>query len=306
MIIITGALGFIGFNLLRELNSQGIDRIIIVENIKNTKSLDVKLERLKKAKFYDLVDREDVKWEDLLSKDVKCVFHLGACTDTTERNFNYLFKNNYLFSKSLIEIAESKGIRVIYASSASVYGNKNQPVDENSPLDPLNYYAYSKFLIDNYVIKSRKKNVVGLRFFNVYGPFEENKGKMSSVIFKFYHQLKKEGKVYLFEGSQNFKRDFIFVEDIVKICLFFMQNSFDGIYNCGTGKSISFVEIANIMIERMGFGKIEFIPFPEELKNQYQEFTQAENSKLKEILKIEFTPIKKGIEKYLEYLSSKY
>lgn len=305
MIVVTGGLGFIGYNLIKKLNSKGYHEIIIVENIYSTRSLDIKLNRLKKIKFVDLIDREDFISNLSSFRNVECIFHLGACTNTTEKDFNYLFYNNYQFTKNLIDFC-SDSIKLIYSSSASVYGNKYFAVNEESQPDPLNYYAYSKFLADNYFLncikKKNKTRIVGLRYFNVYGPYEENKGNMSSVVFKFFHQLKKDGKLYLFEGSENFRRDFIYVEDVVDINLFFMTNEYSGIYNCGTGKSYSFVDIARIMIDKMGFGSIEFIPFPKELKNQYQEFTQADNSKLLSITKMNFTDIEEGIERYLKYL----
>lgn len=310
MIIVTGGLGFIGYNLIQHLNSIGISDIIIIENLKKSNSVDIKLRRLKNIKFIDLLDRENIDWNSFFTsstfKKFRCIFHLGACTDTTEKNINYLLENNYEWTKKLIYIAHQYGIRMIYASSASVYGNKNYAVNEEDQPDPLNYYAYSKFLIDNYFLNSilskMKSNIVGLRYFNVYGPHEENKNNMSSVIFKFFNQIRKEGKIYLFEGSENFRRDFIYVEDIIKINIFFMNNEYSGIYNCGTGKSESFLNVAKIFIEKIGYGEIEFIPFPENLKHHYQTFTQANNKKLLNIMNIKFTTLQEGIEKYLEYL----
>ncbi|MFN4220387.1 MAG: ADP-glyceromanno-heptose 6-epimerase [bacterium] len=309
MIVVTGGLGFIGYNIILELNKKFTDEIIIVENIKNTISLDIKLKRLKNIKFLDLLDRSEIKnWEDFIkSRKVECVIHQGASTNTLEKNFSYLWENNYVYTKNLIDACINTNTKLIYASSASVYGNKNYKVTEEENMDPLNYYAYSKFLIDNYFLKlssisKKKSRIVGLRYFNVYGPYEENKNEMSSVVFKFYNQLKKEGVLYLFEGSENFKRDFIFVEDIVKINIFFMQNEYSGIYNCGTGVSESFFKIAEKVIEKIGYGKIEFIPFPENLKNQYQKFTQADNTKLKTVFKEDFTTLEEGVSKYIEYL----
>jgi len=300
MIIITGSLGFIGYNIIKELNKKNITNIIIVENLKNTKSLDIKLKRLSQVKFSDIVDRTDFNIEKF--KNIEAIIHQGACTDTTETNFSYLFENNYIFTKNLIDYSVKNNIKMIYASSASVYGN-NGISNEESPINPLNYYAYSKYLIDNYYLNINQKNrIVSLRYFNVYGPYEENKDKMSSVIFQFYKQIKKEGKLYLFEGSENFKRDFIFVEDIVRINLFFLENNYSGIYNCGTGKNHSFLEVAKIVIEKLGTGSIEFIPFPEKLKGKYQKVTLADNSKLKKLFNINFTNLKEGIHKYISFL----
>lgn len=307
-IIVTGGLGFIGYNLIKKLNSKGINDIIIIENLKNSLNLDIKLRRLKTIKFADLLDKDDINnWSDFLkTKRIECIFHQGACTNTLEKNFQYLFENNYKYSKIIVDACLQVGTKLIYASSASIYGNKNYAVKEEDSPDPLNYYAYSKFLVDNYFLnivnKIENSKIVGLRYFNVYGPYEENKKEMSSVIFKFFNQLKKEGKLYLFEGSENFKRDFIFVEDIVEINLFFMEKQYSGIYNCGTGQNSSFLKVAQIVIEKMGYGEIQFLPFPDKLKNQYQKFTQADNTKLKKIFNINFTPLEKGIEKYIEYL----
>ena len=309
-ILVTGGLGFVGFNIIKKLNQKGLDKIIIVENLKNSLSLDIKLKRLKQIKFVDLLDKSDIKnWQEFIKeKKIECIFHKGACTDTTEKNFKYLFENNYEYTKSIINAAVKENIKLIYASSASIYGNKFRSVKEEDLADPLNYYSYSKFLVDNYLLNNfdiSKIKIVGLRYFNVYGPHEENKNHMSSVVFKFYNQLKREGKLYLFEGSENFKRDFIYVDDVVEINLFFMENNYSGIYNCGTGVSESFLKVAQIVIEKMRFGSIEFIPFPEELKNKYQKFTQSNIEKLKRMISINFTPLQEGISKYLEYLKDK-
>jgi len=302
MIIVTGGLGFIGYNIIKELNKRGITDIVIVENLRKTKSLDIKLKRLLDIRFIDLVDREDFDIEKF--KKVEVIFHQGACTNTQESNFNYLFENNYLWTKKIMDYCLKNGVKMIYASSASVYGN-NGLSNEESKLNPLNYYAYSKYLVDNYFLSFKVENrIVGLRYFNVYGPYEENKGSMSSVIFQFYNQLKKDGKLYLFEGSEFFKRDFIFVEDIVRINMFFFENNYSGIYNCGTGESRSFLEVAKEVIKNLGFGQIQFIPFPSQLKGKYQELTLADNSKLRKIFKLTFTPLEEGVKRYISYLKN--
>ncbi|MEN3015609.1 MAG: ADP-glyceromanno-heptose 6-epimerase [bacterium] len=304
MIIITGALGFIGYNILKKLNQNGVTEIIIVENIKQTKSLDIKLKRLKSVRFMDIVDRWDI--EKVLNRRIECIFHQGACTNTMENNFEYVLTSNYEFTKKLIDWCVGNRVKMIYASSASVYGDVKIPVDEDSSLNPLNYYAYSKFLVDNYFInisRCNKTRIVGLRYFNVYGPHEENKGDMSSVVFKFFHQNKNKGKVLLFEGSQNFRRDFIHVDDIVKINLFFFENEHEGIFNCGSGRSETFFNVAQMVIKYMGYGKIQYIKFPSKLVNRYQAFTQANNSKLVSITGMSFVTLEQGIKEYIDYLS---
>ncbi|HOV15817.1 MAG TPA: ADP-glyceromanno-heptose 6-epimerase, partial [Spirochaetota bacterium] len=226
-----------------------------------------------------------------------------------EYNGKYMLKNNFEYSKTLLDLAVKNDIKFIYASSASVYGNGDNGFVEKRECEyPLNVYAYSKFLFDQYVrnLKNQKISIqiVGLRFFNVYGPQENHKDKMASVIYHFHNQIIKEKKLKLFEGSDTFLRDFIHVDDIIKIILHFYKNDISGIYNSGTGRAESFLSIAKIMEKLYEDTKIEFIPFPEQLKGKYQKFTQADLTNLKNIGKYNdtFISLQDGVTNYVKIL----
>lgn len=336
-ILLTGGLGFIGFNLALVLNSIGFTNLIIVDNIfnhnDNYNSLNqIKLKRLSEIKFINYFQKEKflelIKDQKLISKydlnKIGFIFHQGACTNTLEQDLNYLLQNNFEYSKEILNFSKIFNIPLIFASSASVYGNLKN--GKRIEYNPLNYYALSKFLFDNYVINSLNANelrniVIGLRYFNVYGFYEEHKGFMASVIYHFFNQAIKENIIKVFEGSQNFFRDFIFIDDIVYINLFLfkiiMENekldNLSGIYDCGTSKPVSFITVANIvknyMQQKLNKKDINIleIPFPNELKNKYQFFTKANNKNLIEIFKkyninFRFTTIYKGVKKYIDYL----
>ncbi len=304
MIIVTGGAGFIGSNLIRRLNNLGEKEIIVVDNltkgekVKNLNSLDI----------YDYVDKTYFIENLEKFRDVKVIFHQGACTDTTENNGKYMMENNYTYSKRLLEFCIKNNIRFIYASSASVYGDGKRGFREERGCEkPLNVYAYSKFLFDEYVrrvLKNSPVQIVGLRYFNVYGPGEAHKGKMASVIYQFHNQIMREGRLRLFEGSEGFYRDFVYVKDVVDVNMFFYENpEISGIFNCGTGKARSFLELAKIMLRFYESAEIEFIPFPAELKGKYQEYTCADLTRLREAgYDREFTPLERGIEEYVGIL----
>ncbi len=301
MIIVTGGAGFIGSNIVKGLNDLGEDRIIVVDNLKNAE----KVKNLSSLKIYDYVDKEYFVNNLESFKGVRVIFHQGACTNTMEGDGRYVMNNNYEYSKRLLNFCMDSGIRFIYASSASVYGDGKRGFREERECErPLNVYAYSKFLFDDYVrriIGSSPVQIVGLRYFNVYGPGEGHKGRMASVVYQFYNQIKREGKIRLFEGSDRFKRDFIYVKDVVKVNLFFYEREkISGIFNCGTGRARSFLDIAEIMREIWGNVEIEFIPFPEELKGKYQTYTCADLKRLREAgYKNKFTSLEEGIKDYI-------
>lgn len=304
MIVVTGGAGFVGSNIVYGLNKRGIIDILIVDSLKNS----AKQRNLNALKFVDFVDKKDFIEKLSSFKRISVIFHNGACSNTMETDGEYMMRNNYEYSKTLLHFAIENKIRFIYASSASVYGNGTKGFKEEIECEyPLNVYAFSKYIFDQYVRKNWSKintQVVGLRYFNVYGPQENHKGKMASVINHFHNEIKNEGRMKLFEGSENFLRDFIYVDDVVNVNLFFFDNPLKkGIFNCGTGKAESFLKIAEIMKQIYNGTQIEFIPFPESLKGKYQAFTQANLEKLRQIgYKNEFTSLENGVKSYCKFL----
>lgn len=308
MIIVTGGAGFIGSNIVRELNYRGHKNIIIVDDFKNSKkhlninnSFFSKL--VLKRDFFDYIKNID-------SKEIEIIFHQGACTNTLEFDGNYMLENNYLFTEKLIKFCTDNNVRLVYASSAAVYGHGKKGFVENQRCEnPLNIYGFSKLVIDNQVrdfLKSNKSQIIGLRYFNVYGPSENHKGNMASTIFQFYNQIKKTGKLKLFEGSERFFRDFIYVKDVVSVNMYFFENpKISGIFNCGTGKTHSFLEVGKEVVSNMENSQIENIPFPKDIEDKYQRFTKSNNKTLKQSgYKRRFTSLKKGIKEYINSLNS--
>ena len=307
MIIVTGGAGFIGSNLVKGLNSEGHEDILIVDDLKNGE----KCRNMNALKFVDLIDRYDfIENLDSLKGEVEVIFHQGACTDTMEYDGKYMLATNYEYSKDLFQFAANNDIPFIYASSASVYGQGEKGFSEKRENEnPLNVYAFSKFLFDQYVrhnLNQINNQVVGLRYFNVYGQQENHKGEMASPVNHFYNQIIEEGVAELFEGSENFVRDFVYVNDVVDVNLFFYKNrDKNGIFNCGTGKPRSFVDVAEILIDLHGEGEWEEIPFPEKLKGKYQSFTKANLQKLRQAgYQKDFTSLEEGIKKYYNYLTN--
>ncbi len=304
MIVVTGGAGFIGSNIVYKLNERGIYDILIVDSLKNSS----KQRNLNALKFLDFIDKDDFLAHLNSFKKISVMFHNGACSNTMETDGKYMMKNNYEYSKELLSYCVNNKTRFIYASSASVYGNGLKGFREEIECEyPLNVYAFSKYIFDQYVRNNLSKittQVVGLRYFNVYGQQENHKAKMASVINHFHNEIKNEGKMKLFEGSEGFLRDFIYVDDVVNVNLFFFDNpSVKGIFNCGTGKAESFLKIAKIMENLYEGTKVEFIPFPDALKNKYQTFTQADLTNLRKAgYKKEFTSLEEGIKKYVKYL----
>ena len=312
MVIVTGGAGFIGSNLARVLEHQTNEDIIIVDDLSDGK----KFSNISDIKICDYLDRKEflksINKNDNFLENIKCVFHQGACTDTTEWDGNYMMNNNYTFSKILLKACLQKNVRFIYASSAAVYGSSDKFNEQEDNESPLNVYGYSKLLFDQYVRNlslSKNNQVVGLRYFNVYGPGEEHKGKMASVVYHFNQQILDHGIANLFKGSHGFEdgeqlRDFIFVKDIAEVNLWFYQNShISGIFNLGTGISNSFNQIAREIINWHGKGEINYIDFPENLKGTYQAETKADIGNLRKIgYSKKFTDIHNGIKQYLNSL----
>ncbi len=317
MIIVTGGAGFIGSNLIKALNARGYTDILVVDNLTN----GVKFKNLVEYHITDYQDKEDffrcLETQQGLPPAVEAVFHLGACSSTTEWNGRYIMQNNYAYSKHLLHFCQARRAAYLYASSASVYGDgtvfKEEPIYEA----PLNMYGYSKFQFDRYVRRyliehPTHSQVVGFRYFNVYGPREQHKGSMSSVAFHFNQQVKEQGIVRLFAGCDGYadgeqRRDFVYVADVVAVNLWFLEHAeTSGIFNVGTGRSQSFNEVANAVLAWHGRGAIEYIPFPEHLKGRYQSFTQADISALRAAGYTEpFKTVEEGVKLYLDWLNSK-
>ncbi len=308
MIIVTGGAGFIGSNLVKGLNDLGADDILIVDDMTDGN----KSRNLNPLRFNDLVDKDEFIADPGRFTDGKAdmVFHQGACTDTMEYNGKFMLKNNYEYSRDILSLCIKKGMRMIYASSASVYGNGGRGFAESLlNEDPLNVYAFSKYLFDQRVREVFRSGthpqIAGLRYFNVYGQQENHKGRMASTAYHFYHQLQSEGKAKLFEGSDTFLRDFVYVDDVVRVNLFFYENpGISGIFNCGTGRAESFSAIAESLIKYMGGGTVETVPFPEKLKGKYQAYTKADLTALRKAgYDRDFMTVDLGVKKYYEYLS---
>ncbi len=284
MIIVTGGAGFIGSNVVKELNRRGRTDILVVDNLERSE----KFRNLSDLVIQDYMDKRAFRARlDTGSFDLQAdaILHNGACSDTMGGDGRYMLENNFGDSKALLNFALSKGIPFVYASSAATYGPGPVFVPDPANERPLNVYGYSKLLFDQHVrhlLPEVRSTVVGLRYFNVYGPREDHKGRMMSVLHQLLRQLRDEGACRLFSGTDGYGdgeqvRDFVFVGDIVDIGLHFAQGPVTrGIFNAGTGKARSFNAIAQTLIAHLGKGRIEYIPFPPELRGKYQSFTQAD------------------------------
>ena len=329
MYVVTGGAGFIGANIVKGLNDRGIDDILVVDNLEKAD----KFLNLTDCEIADFLDKRD------FIKRIKCgtlnekydaVFHEGACSDTMEHNGLYMMENNYEYSKTLLHYSQELGIPYLYASSAAVYGGGTVFKEEREYEAPLNVYGYSKFLFDQYVRHNwskLKSQVVGFRYFNVYGPREQHKGRMASVAFHHFNQFRETGKVKLFEGYDGYgdgeqSRDFISVEDVVSVNFWFLDNpDASGIFNLGTGRAQPFNDIATstvnalrhiegkekLTLEEMVKQKIiEYIDFPEALKGKYQSFTQADIGELRKVgYDKDFLTVEQGISRYVAQLIDK-
>ena len=304
MIAVTGGAGFIGSNIIKGLNDAGEAEILVVDNLSNGE----KHLNLNSLSIADYIDKNDYLSNLDKLQNVSTVFHQGACSSTTEQDGKYMMFNNYEYSKILLHYCLKNKINFIYASSAAVYGNGEKGfIEERESEYPLNVYGFSKFAFDNYVrriLPKAESQVMGLRYFNVYGPQENHKGRMASVAFHLFHQLQETGKMKLFEGSAGFNRDFIHVADTVKINLHFYESKTSGIFNAGTGKTRSFEDIARTLQHLHGSGELENIPFPEDLRGKYQEFTEAGLNNLRSAgFTEEFMSLEEGVRQYYQQLS---
>lgn len=311
MYIVTGGAGFIGSNIIRALNNQGIYNILLVDDLTNGKKCS-NLSDLDIADYMDVYDFLDTIKNDRLSIKPTAIFHEGACSTTNEWNGKYIMDINYQYSKEVLTFCLKYAAPFLYASSASVYGFGPSFRETRKNEKPLNMYAYSKFQFDQYVraiLPKANSPVIGFRYFNVYGPREQHKGGMASIVFQLRSQLIHDKKLKLFDEYNGYKagcqsRDFIYVEDLVKTKLWFLQgDNKSGIYNLGTGQSETFRTIAEIIISHYGKGEIEYIPFPEHLKGTYQSHTEADISKLRAIgYQRPFCSLLEGITDYMIWL----
>lgn len=311
MIIVTGAAGFIGSNIVHCLNACGHEDILAVDCMTD----GYKYKNLVDAKIADYMDKDDFLALVKCGHDfgnVEAIFHEGACSATTEWDGKYMLENNFTYSKILLHFCLSHKVPFIYASSAAVYGASDIFVEDPKFEKPLNLYGYSKMLFDQYVRRLNpepKSQVVGLRYFNVYGPREAHKGSMASVAFHLHNQLGEGEEVRLFEGCDGYEnggqlRDFVHVEDIAKLNIWFWENpQVSGIFNAGTGRAQSFNDVANAVIAAHKKGVIKYIPFPEKLKGHYQSYTQADLTKLRAAhYEGTFLSVEDGVAQYMNWL----
>jgi ADP-L-glycero-D-manno-heptose 6-epimerase len=326
-IVVTGAAGFIGSNIVKALNERGITNIIAVDNL------------TKADKFKNLIDCEIVDYldkNDFIERiqaghfdgEIDAILHEGACSDTMETDGRYMMENNYRYSMILLDWCLDQDVQFLYASSAATYGSSGTFKEERQYEGPLNVYGYSKFLFDQIVRQRLAQNpssqIVGFRYFNVYGPRETHKGRMASVAFHNFNQFRADGKVKLFEGSHGYpdggqQRDFVFVGDVAKVNLFFLDHpEKSGIFNLGSGRAQSFNDVAVAAVNGCRKGKnegalsleelraqglLEYVAFPEALKGKYQAFTQADLGKLRAAgYDAPMATVEEGVSQYIEWL----
>jgi len=290
--IVTGGAGFIGSNIVKALNARGETDILLVDELGE----DEKWKNLVGLQYEDYIDKDDLfdYLEELTLDDVKAVYHLGACSATTELDADYLAYNNYHYTRALCESCLDAGVRFVYASSAATYGDGTlgySDADEMTPkYKPLNMYGYSKHMFDLWAIKSGAiREIAGMKYFNVYGPGEAHKGDMRSVVHKSYGQILKDGEVKLFKSHRpGYKdgeqvRDFVYVKDAVEETLWFGEHpEVSGIFNCGTGQVRTWKDLVSAVFCAMGRQpNIQFIDMPEHLRGKYQYHTQADLTKLR-------------------------
>ena len=310
-IIVTGGAGMIGSNIIKGLNDGGKNNITVVDNLKDGKKF-WNLTELNISDYFDKIDFLDKVQNRKGFENVEAVFHEGACSSTTEWDGQYMMENNYEYSKVLLHYCLERKVPFFYASSAATYGDSTVYKEESENENPINIYGYSKYLFDQYVRRNEtyfESQVVGFRYFNVYGPREQHKGSMASVAFHLNNQIQAGENPKLFEGSGGYgngeqRRDFIYVSDAVNINLWMMEHpEVMGIFNIGTGKSQTFNEVAESVIKYHGKGEIEYIPFPNHLKGSYQSFTEADLTKLRATGYDEsFKTVQEGVDEYMEWL----
>ncbi|MDD3936261.1 ADP-glyceromanno-heptose 6-epimerase [Rhodoferax sp.] len=333
-IVVTGAAGFIGSNLIRGLNQRGLTDIIAVDDL----TQGDKFRNLADLQIADYVDA-DVFYNafeaDVYGK-VEAIFHEGACSDTMESNGKYMMQNNYATSVQLYQSCQKRGARLLYASSAATYGGSDTFREAPAFEHPLNVYGYSKLLFDQRMrrecgatferaLAGLTRQVVGFRYFNVYGPHEQHKGRMASVAFHQFNQFRADGKVRLFgeyggyaAGAQ--MRDFVFIDDVVAVNLWFFDHpEISGIFNLGTGRAQPFNDVASSVVNALrqssgqapltlaalvSEGLLEYIPFPDALRGKYQCYTQADLGALRATgCDHDFADVQTGVARYVQWLA---
>jgi ADP-L-glycero-D-manno-heptose 6-epimerase len=333
-IVVTGAAGFIGSNLIKGLNARGLDDIIAVDDM----TQGDKFRNLAHLKIADYIDAS-VFYDEFAQGSygqIEAIFHEGACSDTMESNGKYMMENNYTTSVNLFQACQKRGARLLYASSAATYGGSDTFREDPAFEHPLNVYGYSKLLFDQRMrrecgvdfqrsVIGKTGQVVGFRYFNVYGPQEQHKGRMASGAFHQFNQFQAEGKVKLFgeyggyaPGSQ--MRDFVFIDDVVAVNLWFFDHpGISGIFNLGTGRAQPFNDVASSVVNAMRqlkgesalsleamaqAGLIEYIPFPDALRGKYQCYTQADLSALRATgCDHRFADVQTGVSQYVQWMS---
>ncbi|WP_280564378.1 ADP-glyceromanno-heptose 6-epimerase [Chromohalobacter sp. 48-RD10] len=317
MIVVTGGAGFIGANLVKALNARGHEDVLVVDDLSD----GTKFVNLADCTLGDYLDKDDflarvkaeLRGEPSALPPIEAIFHEGACSDTTEWDGKFMLENNFEYSKVLLHFCQHKRIPFLYASSAATYGGSEVFVEAPEHEKPLNVYGYSKLLFDQYVRvhwEEFETQVVGFRYFNVYGPREQHKGKMASVAYHHHTQVQRGENPKLFGAWEGYEagmqsRDFIYVGDVVDVNLWCLDNpEVSGIFNLGTGRAEPFKAIAETVIDYYATGKIDYIAFPEELKGRYQSYTRANISRLREAgYPAEFKTVREGVTAYLDWLN---